>query len=92
MGDGWETARHPDRPAIVKLDPVTGLSASHASDWFRYEISLVRGDRGAVKRVSFRCIVRLGAVCGGIEKIVLDTHHFKGIDRPRSTTAAVFSP
>lgn len=33
MGDGWETARHPDRPPVVKLDPSTGLSDTLLFDW-----------------------------------------------------------
>ncbi|KAL7549145.1 hypothetical protein ACHAWF_012423 [Thalassiosira exigua] len=33
MGDGWETARHPDRPAVVTRDPATGLQDTHLSDW-----------------------------------------------------------
>ncbi|CAK0822395.1 unnamed protein product [Prorocentrum cordatum] len=33
MGDGWETARHPDRPAVLVVDPATGLSNATASDW-----------------------------------------------------------
>lgn len=32
MGDGWETARHPSRPAIVEIDPTTGLSMSDLGD------------------------------------------------------------
>jgi allantoicase len=33
MGDGWETARHPDRPSIWNKDPVTGLMDSPLKDW-----------------------------------------------------------
>ena len=33
MGDGWETARHPDRPPVVTKDPVTGLQDTPLSDW-----------------------------------------------------------
>jgi len=33
MGDGWETARHPHRPAIVSKDPVTGLQDTPLMDW-----------------------------------------------------------
>ena len=33
MGDGWETGRHPNRQAVITLDPRTGFSASGASDW-----------------------------------------------------------
>lgn len=33
MGDGWETARHPNRPAILKKDPTTNLVDSDLMDW-----------------------------------------------------------
>jgi allantoicase len=33
MGDGWETARHPTRPAVVRLDPTSGLQINSHSDW-----------------------------------------------------------
>ena len=33
MGDGWETARHPNRPSILVKDPQTGLVDSPLMDW-----------------------------------------------------------
>jgi allantoicase len=33
MGDGWETARHPDRPSILVKDPTTNLIDSPLQDW-----------------------------------------------------------
>lgn len=33
MGDGWETARHPDRPSTLEKDMETGLIASPLMDW-----------------------------------------------------------
>ena len=33
MGDGWETARHPDRPAVWAKDPETGLLDTPLTDW-----------------------------------------------------------
>lgn len=33
MGDGWETARHPDRPPVVVQDPATGLQDTPLKDW-----------------------------------------------------------
>ena len=33
MGDGWETARHPDRPAIWAKNPETGLMDTDLMDW-----------------------------------------------------------
>jgi len=60
MGDSWETARHPDRPAIVVKDAVTNLVDCPLMDW---------------------CILRLGmggSAKSGIQRIILDTKHFKG--------------
>lgn len=33
MGDGWETARHPCRPGVVRIDPTTGLQSTNNCDW-----------------------------------------------------------
>jgi len=33
MGDGWETARHPDRPDILVQNKETGLVDNDLSDW-----------------------------------------------------------
>ncbi len=33
MGDGWETARHPERPSILVKDPNTNLIDSPLMDW-----------------------------------------------------------
>jgi len=33
MGDGWETARHTDRPPILKEDPTSGLIDVGGEDW-----------------------------------------------------------
>ena len=57
MGDGWETARHPDRPPIVQTDPVTGLVMNDLSDW---------------------CVLKLGVPTKCVERVLLDTAHFKG--------------
>mmetsp|Transcript_53249 Transcript_53249/g.79086 ORF Transcript_53249/g.79086 Transcript_53249/m.79086 type:complete len:423 (-) Transcript_53249:35-1303(-) len=64
MSDGWETARHPNRPPILRRDPNTGLVDTELMDW---------------------CILKLGAVLGQVEKLVLDTAHFKG-NFPESVT------
>ena len=40
MGDGWETARHPHRPAVVKKDPVTGLQDTPLMDWAVLKLGL----------------------------------------------------
>eukprot|EP01083_Nonionella_stella_P284585 968874_1 len=57
MRDGWETARHPDRPAILQKDPVTGLVKTDLMDW---------------------CVIKLGAVIECVDKLIVDTAHFKG--------------
>lgn len=33
MGDGWETARHPNRPSVVSKDPISGLQITPLNDW-----------------------------------------------------------
>jgi allantoicase len=33
MGDGWETARHPNRPSVLVRDPSTNLVDSPLMDW-----------------------------------------------------------
>jgi len=40
MGDGWETARHPDRPPLIKKDPVTGLQVTPLMDWSILKLGL----------------------------------------------------
>ncbi|KAL7487594.1 hypothetical protein ACHAW6_013170 [Cyclotella cf. meneghiniana] len=40
MGDGWETARHPDRPPVVTKDPVTGLQDTPLLDWAVIKLGL----------------------------------------------------
>jgi allantoicase len=58
MGDGWETARHPNRPDLWTKNKETGLLDSPLMDW---------------------CILKLGSVArDGIERIILDTKHFRG--------------
>ena len=57
MGDGWETARHLERPSIIQTDPETGLVDTDLRDW---------------------CILQLGTITGQVEKLEIDTCHFKG--------------
>jgi len=40
MGDGWETARHPDRPPVVSKDPLTGLQDTPLMDWSVIKLGL----------------------------------------------------
>lgn len=65
MGDGWETARHPHRPAVVTKDPVTGLQDTPLMDW-------------AVLKLGMGGVVEQSGGKGGVERIIIDTRHFKG--------------
>lgn len=68
MGDGWETARHPHRPAVVTKDPVTGLQDSPLMDWAVLKLGM-----GGVVEKSGDSDSK-----GGVERIIIDTRHFKG--------------
>lgn len=57
MGDGWETARHLERPSIIQTNPETGLVDTDLGDW---------------------CILQMGTITGQVEKLEIDTCHFKG--------------
>ena len=57
MGDGWETARHMDRPSIITTNQDTGLVDTELGDW---------------------CIIQLGTITGSVERLEIDTMHFKG--------------
>jgi len=48
MGDGWETARHPNRPSILVTDPATGLVDSPLMDWCVLKLGQV-ATRGIVR-------------------------------------------
>jgi allantoicase len=41
MGDGWETARHPDRPSVLVRDPTTNLVDSPLMDWAVIKLGMV---------------------------------------------------
>jgi allantoicase len=51
MGDGWETARHPDRPAILIRDPVTNLVASPLQDWAIIKLGRALTSDEAITRI-----------------------------------------
>lgn len=53
----WETARHMDRPAVIRTNPVTGLVDTDLGDW---------------------CILQLGTITAQVERLEIDTRHFKG--------------
>lgn len=44
MGDGWETARHPERPASWKRDTGTGLVDSDLMDWCILQLGRVANE------------------------------------------------
>lgn len=44
MGDGWETARHPDRPPVLVRDPKTNLVDSPLMDWCVLKLGSIAGD------------------------------------------------
>jgi allantoicase len=44
MGDGWETARHPDRPAVWVKDEETHLLVSDLSDWAIIKLGKIVAD------------------------------------------------
>jgi allantoicase len=41
MGDGWETARHMQRPPIIKTNPETGLVDTDLGDWCILQLGTV---------------------------------------------------
>ena len=52
MGDGWETARHPNRPSIWNKDPTTGLMDSPLKDWAILKLGRsVSGDNNSISRI-----------------------------------------
>lgn len=44
MGDGWETARHPDRPGVLVKDPSTNLVDSPLMDWCVLKLGDIAGN------------------------------------------------
>ncbi|EEC47816.1 predicted protein, partial [Phaeodactylum tricornutum CCAP 1055/1] len=44
MGDGWETARHPERPAVLQRNPVTKLVDSDLMDYCVIKLGAIAGD------------------------------------------------
>ncbi|XP_062534500.1 allantoicase-like [Armigeres subalbatus] len=55
MGDGWETARRLDRPAILKTDD-NGILQVPGCEWAVFKL----------------------CSAGSVERIIVDTNHFKG--------------
>jgi allantoicase len=53
MSDGWETARHPDRPPVLIRNPVTNLIDNPLSDWAVLKL----GMGGAVEKEGISRII-----------------------------------
>ena len=62
MSDGWETARHPDRPPVLIRDPITNLIDNPLMDW-------------AILKLGMGGTAAEGE---GVSRIIIDTKHFKG--------------
>jgi len=72
MGEGWETARNPLRPAVISRDAETGMvDMAHAFDW---------------------SVLRLCAEASEIERLVIDTNHFRGNYPESVLIEACFAP
>jgi allantoicase len=65
QGDGWETARHPDRPSVLVRDPTTNLVDSKLADWAVIKLGMVADGSGS-------------ANADGVCRVILDTKHFCG--------------
>jgi allantoicase len=51
MGDGWETARHPDRPPILIKCPTTNLVQSPLMDWAVLKLGMGGCDDSGISRI-----------------------------------------
>lgn len=51
MGDGWETARHPDRPAVLIKNPITDLIDSPLMDWAILKLGMGGCNETGVSRI-----------------------------------------
>lgn len=51
MGDGWETARHPDRPPVLIKCPTTNLVQSPLMDWAVLKLGMGGCDDSGISRI-----------------------------------------
>lgn len=51
MGDGWETARHPNRPPIVIKNPITNLVDSRLMDWTVIKLGMGGCNKNGISRI-----------------------------------------
>mmetsp|Transcript_3032 Transcript_3032/g.4666 ORF Transcript_3032/g.4666 Transcript_3032/m.4666 type:complete len:492 (-) Transcript_3032:1728-3203(-) len=51
MGDGWETARHPDRSPVLIKDPKTNLVDSPLSDWAVLKLGMGGCNASGISRI-----------------------------------------
>ena len=85
MGDGWETARNPNRAGVIKRDPVTGMvDMPGVSDWVRARARLRPAPPpvppppvARTRPPPAQVLLRLAAV-GTVDELLIDTEHFKG--------------
>jgi allantoicase len=72
MGDGWETARHPNRPGILMMSSSKQCGTSGSAS-----ASATSGLLDT--RLSDWAVLKLGrATPSGVARIILDTKHFRG--------------
>jgi len=51
MGDGWETARHPERPPTLIKDPKSNLIDSPLTDWAVLKLGMGGSDESGISRI-----------------------------------------
>jgi allantoicase len=82
MGDGWETARHPNRPSILVRDPATNLVDSPLTDW-----AVIKLGKVAMSGVS-RVILDTKHFCGNYPESVQVEACYTELDDALFTTDA----
>lgn len=80
QGDGWETARHPNRPSVLVRDPLTNLVDSPLMDWC--VIKLGKAADNGVARV----ILDTKHFCGNYPESVQVEACYTDLDNDKFTT------
>jgi allantoicase len=75
MSDGWETARQPLRPKILQPSSLTTTTTTTSDGGDTVGDMMPLADFGNLMEY---CILELGRPISYIERIVIDTKHFKG--------------
>jgi allantoicase len=82
MGDGWETARNPDRSPVLIKDPKTNLVDSPLSDWAVLKLGMDGCDASGISRIildtkhfkgNFPESVKIEACDADVENVCDDT-------------------